>query len=596
MSLEEKIQQVPERPGVYLYKDDSGRVIYVGKALVLKHRVRSYFQAGARHSPKTLALVARIRDLETIVTGSELEALILESNLIKRHRPRYNIILRDDKSYPYLKLTLDEEYPRLLVSRRPHTDKSRYYGPYVSAGAMRETLRLIHRHLGIRQCNIEIDRKRPRPCLYYDLHQCGAPCVSWGETKEQYQEHARQARLLLEGREDGLAEGLKKDMAAASEARDYEEAARLRDSLRAVQFVQTRQRVVFPDARDMDVIAMAYQGNPDSGDGGQEAPDGEEAGRDPASGPRPEPAIQIFFIRNGKLMDRQVCRLSNLEGSEPGEALESFVVQYYSGGVYVPEEVVLQHPVEEEAGLAQWLSRRRGSRVALTCPKRGEKLQLVRMVEQNAREVLRQDEMELQRRAGQAAARQRQEALLELQEVFQLPHPPHRIEGFDISHIQGSHTVASMVVAEDGFPKRSDYRKYKIRTVEGVDDFASMREVVGRRYRRVLDEKLPMPDLIMIDGGRGQLGAAMEALRGLNLDHLPAVGLAKRLEEFFLPGRLESVRLTERSPGRLLMQRLRDEAHRFAITFHRQLRSKAISLSELDEVEGLGPKTKKRLL
>jgi len=568
---ESELTNLPLKPGVYLYKDDTGKVIYVGKAVNLRHRVRSYFQAGAKHSPKTQVMVQRIRNLETIVTTSELEALILESNLIKRYRPRYNVVLRDDKSYPYLKLTTEETYPRLLVSRRPHEDKNRYYGPYVSAGAMRESLRLIHKNLGIRQCNIEIDRKRPRPCLYYDLHQCAAPCVAWGESQEQYQEHVRQVRLLLEGRQDALAMDLEERMVKASESQQYEEAARMRDSLRALQVVQSKQKIVFPDARDMDVIALALKESKDA-------------------------CIQVFFIRGGKLIDRQTCHLSNLESSDPGEALESFLVQYYSSGAYVPAEILLQHALEESDGMAEWLAKRRGSRVTLTAPQRGEKLALVKMVEENARELFKNEDSQIQEKIGPAAARDRQAALLELQEVFQLPSLPRRIEGFDISHIQGSFTVASMVVAEDAFAKRSDYRKYKIKGVEGVDDFASMHEVVFRRYRRLLDEKAELPDLIMIDGGKGQLSAALKALKELNLDHLFIFGLAKRLEEFFLPGESQSVRLPERSPGRLLVQRLRDEAHRFAIQYHRSLRSKAISRSELDEVKGIGAATKQKLL
>jgi excinuclease ABC subunit C len=566
------LSNLPQKPGVYLYKDEGGKVLYVGKAVNLRHRVRSYFQEGARHSAKTIALVEKVRQYETIVTTSELEALILESNLIKRYRPRYNIILRDDKSYPYLKLTTGEEYPRLLVSRRPHEDKNRYYGPYVSAWSMRETLRLIHKNLGIRQCNIEIDRKRPRPCIYYDLHQCAAPCVNWGETKEQYQEHVREVRLLLEGRQDSLASELEQRMNAAAEKQEYEEAARLRNSLRALQVVQARQKIVFPEARDVDVVALAF------GPGKEK----KEAG------------IQIFFIRGGKLVDRQTRNLTNLEAADPSEALESFLVQYYSGSVYVPQEVILQHPLDEPDGMAEWLSKRRGSKVTLTFPQRGEKLALVKMVEENAKELFKPEPMV--GRSGTAPAKDREAALKELQQVFKLPDPPQRIEGFDISHIQGSFTVASMVVAEDGWPHRSEYRKYKIKSVQGVDDFASMREVVGRRYKRLLDENRPMPDLVLIDGGRGQLNAAMAALTELNLTHLPVFGLAKRLEEFYLPNKVETVQLSERSPGRLLVQRLRDEAHRFAITFHRSLRSKELRHSELDDLEGVGPATKKKLL
>jgi excinuclease ABC subunit C len=375
-------------------------------------------------------------------------------------------------------------------------------------------------------------------------------------------------------------------MARASEALQFEAAARLRDSIQAVETVRARQAVVLPEPRDVDVAALAFRQT-----GFADAAAEGESGR-----LRTEACVQLFFIRAGKLCDRQVFRLSNLEGADPGEVLEAFITQYYAAGALVPEEVVLQHPVAEPGVMADWLSARRGQRVRLTVPQRGEKLALVRLVEENARQSLEAAARAANAAPAEAPARDLQSGLEELKQVFGLPGPPRRIEGFDISHVQGSHTVASMVVMLDGRAAPSEYRRYRIKTVKGVDDFASMREVVGRRYRRVLDEGLPLPDLVMIDGGKGQLGAALAALKALGLERLPAFGLAKRLEEFFVPGREASIRLGERSAGRLMVQRLRDEAHRFAIAYHRRLRSKAISLSELDEVPGLGPALKKRLL
>jgi excinuclease ABC subunit C len=579
-ALRQALDRVPEDPGCYLYKDDHGKVIYVGKAINLRRRVFQYFQDRADLTPKNRILVNNIRGLETVVVGSEMEALVLEENLIKRYRPRYNILWKDDKRYPYLQLTLSEEYPRLLVTRRPHQTKDRFFGPFVHVGAMRETLRLVHRHLGLRQCDIEIDRKLERPCLYYDLHQCEAPCVKWGETKDHYQEHVRQTQQLLEGREDGLLEQLAERMRLASEAQQFEEAARWRDSLKAVEMVREKQRVVLPEPKDVDVIALA---------------EGEGAS-----------AVKVFFIRGGKLVDWQDCRLANTEAAQPGEVLDAFVQQFYAGAAAVPQEVLLSHAIPENEALRQWLAGKRGGRVELLVPQRGGKADLIRLCEANAREMLREEDGDDRRfgeRRGpqgapalQAAARNVQAALAQLQKVFRLKAPPLRIDGFDISHFQGSFTVASMVVAVDGKPARGEYRKYKVKTVEGVDDFASMEEVVERRYRRVKEEGGPWPDLIMIDGGKGQLSAAMKALARLELAHLPVFGLAKRFEEFFVPGRLESVRLSERDPGRLLIQRLRDEAHRFAITFHRQLRSKALAHSALDDVDGVGPAMKKRLL
>ena len=577
-ALRQALDKVPEDPGCYLYKDEAGKVIYVGKAVNLRRRVFQYFQERADLTPKNRLLVAQIRSFETVVVGSEMEALVLEENLIKRYRPRYNILWRDDKRYPYLQLTLSEDYPRLLVTRRPHQTKDRFFGPFVHVSAMREALRLVHRHLGVRQCDIVIDRKLERPCLYYDLHQCEAPCVKWGETLEQYQEHARQAQLLLEGRQDGLLHELAGRMEAAAAAQKYEEAARWRDSLRAVELVRQRQRVVLAEPKDVDVVALA------------EAADNSAA-------------VKVFFIRGGKLTDWQDCRLANAEAAEPGEMLGAFVKQFYAGASAVPQELLLSHAIEDAEALRQWLTAKRGTRVEVAVPQRGGKADLLRLCEANAREMLREEE-DAGRRFGErrgpqaqvSAARDLSAGLAQLQKVFRLAAPPGRIDGFDISHFQGSHTVASMVVALDGRPARGEYRRYKVKTVAGVDDFASMQEVVGRRYARVKAEGGPWPDLIMIDGGKGQLGAAMKALALLELQHLPVFGLAKRFEEFFVPHRVDSIRLSERDPGRLLIQRLRDEAHRFAITFHRELRAKAITHSRLDDVAGVGPAMKKRLL
>jgi excinuclease ABC subunit C len=580
--LRELLDAVPESPGCYLYKNEQGKVIYVGKAINLRRRVFQYFQERADLTPKNRILVSQIDHFETVVVGTEVEALILEENLIKKYRPRYNVMWRDDKRYPYLQLTLSEPYPRLLVTRRPYlAQKDRYFGPFVHVSAMRETLRLVHRNLGIRQCDIVIDKKLERPCLYYDLHQCDAPCVKWGETLEQYGEHVKQTQLLLEGKGDNLTDELQKRMQAAAEAEQFEAAARWRDGLRAFALVQEKQRVVLSEPKDMDVIAMVTE----EGEGGATLG-----------------AVKVFFIRGGKLVDWQDCRLSNVDPDDLGAAMGAFVPQFYGGASAVPAEVLLSHPVEEPEILRQWLSQKRGTRVELNIPQRGQKSQLIQMVQANAREMVKDDDRRFGERQKEAlnktpAGRDIEGALEQLKEVLSLPEKPLRIDGFDISHFQGSQTVASMVVMMDGRPAPHEYRKYKIKTVAGVDDFASMEEVVGRRYRRVLDEGLPLPDLVMIDGGKGQLSAAMKAVAALGLtDKLRLIGLAKRFEEIFVPGRVESLRLDERSPGRLLIQRLRDEAHRFAITFHRSLRAKALVHSALDDIPGVGPAMKKRLL
>jgi excinuclease ABC subunit C len=584
--LRQLLDAVPEAPGCYLYKNTQGKVIYVGKAINLRRRVYQYFQERADLTPKNRILVSQIDHFETVVVGSELEALILEENLIKKYRPRYNVLWRDDKRYPYLQLTLSEPYPRLLVTRRPYlSQKDRYFGPFVHVSAMRETLRLVQRNLGIRQCDIVIDKKLERPCLYYDLHQCDAPCVRWGETQEQYAEHVRQAQLLLDGRGDNLTIELQRRMQAAAEGERFEEAARWRDGLRAFELVQQKQRVVLNEQKDMDVIAMVTE----EGQGGSTLG-----------------ALKVFFIRGGKLIDWQDCRLANVDPDDPGAALGAFVQQFYGGASAVPNEVLLSHAVEEPELLRQWLSQKRGTRVELSAPQRGEKSKLIQLVQANAREMVTAADLDQARKFGErrrealpmvTAGRDIDGALDQLKDVLGLPERPKRIDGFDISHFQGSQTVASMVVMEDGRPARNEYRKYKIKTVTGVDDFASMEEVVLRRYKRVLEEGLPLPDLVMIDGGKGQLSAAMKAVHALGLDgRLHLIGLAKRFEEIFVPGRVESLRLDERSPGRLLIQRLRDEAHRFAITFHRSLRAKALVHSALDDIPGVGPAMKKRLL
>ena len=581
--LRQLLDAVPEAPGCYLYKNTEGKVIYVGKAINLRRRVYQYFQERADLTPKNRILVSQIDHFETVVVGSEMEALILEENLIKKYRPRYNVMWRDDKRYPYLQLTLSEPYPRLLVTRRPYqAAKDRYFGPFVHVSAMRETLRLVHRNLGIRQCDIVIDRKLERPCLYYDLHQCDAPCVRWGETQEQYAEHVRQAQLLLDGRGDNLSDELQRRMQAAAEGERFEEAARWRDGLRAFELVQQKQRVVLNEQKDVDVIAMVTE----EGQGGSTLG-----------------AVKVFFIRGGKLVDWQDCRLANVDPDDPGAALGAFVQQFYGGASAVPNEVLLSHPVEEPELLRAWLSQKRGTRVELNVPQRGQKSQLIQLVQANAMEMIKDDPSARKfgdrRDAGplKSAGRDIDGALDQLKDALGLPERPLRIDGFDISHFQGSQTVASMVVMIDGRPARNEYRKYKIKTVTGVDDFASMEEVVGRRYSRVLAEGLPLPDLVMIDGGKGQLSAAMKAVHALGLTNkLRLIGLAKRFEEIFVPGRVESLRLDERSPGRLLIQRLRDEAHRFAITFHRSLRAKALVHSALDDIPGVGPAMKKRLL
>src|SRR6266550_3054025 len=556
VTLAEKLKEIPVSAGVYLYKDSAGKIIYIGKAKRLRSRVRSYFQARP-FDRKTEALVKQIADVEVIVTDNEVEALILEATLTKKHKPRYNVNLKDDKSYPHLKLTINEPFPKAVITRRIQKDGALYFGPFLPASLARKTIDVINRTFQLRTCDIEIDGKAPRPCLEYHIKRCLGPCVKGLCTPEQYQEAVRDVRLLLEGRNTELADTLEERMGQASGEMRYEMAAKYRDLRKTVIKLSEQQKMATSPERDVDIFAYYREGR--------------------------LLALQLFTMREGNIVGRREFFWEDLpeDDFDPGSFLGEVLAQYYATD-YVPKEIHVPVDFEDRELLEKALTARKGRRVKIHYSQRGEKRDLIDLGEKNAKlafeqrfRVLKPD-MKL--------------VLEELQETLELPHFPARIESFDVSNIQGAENVAGMVVCENGKMNRSQYRKFRIRTVEGSNDVASMREVVFRRYRRVLDEGKPLPDLIMIDGGKGQLGAAASAMQKLGLGHLKVFGLAKRLEEFYLPGRIDTVRLAERSPGRLLIQRLRDEAHRFAITFHRSLRSKAIATSELDGIRGVGPK------
>ena len=554
----EKLQMLPDSPGVYIMKDAQGKIIYVGKAIVLKNRVRQYFQSGKNHSPKVRAMVARIADFETILTGSEVEALILECNLIKKHRPHYNISLKDDKSYPYLKVTVQEDYPRAFITRRILKDGARYFGPYTNAGALHESLRLLRRLFPLRSCkHMDVDR----PCLEYHIHRCLAPCT--GEVdREEYAAMIREVCLFMEGRTEAVEKELARRMADAAEALQFELAARLRDQLRAVRKIAEKQRIV-TGSGDQDALGMARS----------------ELGV----------CVQIFFIRGGKMVGREHFLLSGA-GEESDEAvLSAFLKQYYHQAAFVPREVLLPCGLEEQPLLEEWLSGRKKSHVQVLCPQRGTKRDIVNMAEGNAAKYLADEAARLKQANAQTVG-----AMEELGRYLRLAKPPRRMECFDISHIQGSETVASMVVFEDGLPKKSDYRRFKIRSAEGKpDDFLSMREVTSRRYGKAAPEELP--DLIIIDGGKGQLSSALEIIRGAGHLTVPVVGLAKQFEYIFTEGESDPVILPRQSQALYLVERIRDEAHRFAITYHRKLRGKRNMVSVLDHIEGIGPKRRKLL-
>lgn len=562
VDFQSKLAHLPSSPGVYLFKNEQGEIIYIGKAAVLADRVRSYFQKGADHSPKTSLLVSHITDVETMVTRSELEALILESNLVKRHKPRFNIVLRDDKQYPYVRLPIKDDFPRLSIVRRVHKDGALYYGPYTPANALRETLKVIKHVFPLATCTIEIDGTADRACIEFEIKRCMAPCTG-NQSKEEYHQIVKQVRHFLEGRDHELLDDLRARMEAAAEREEFEEAARLRDRLFKVERMLEKQRITQTSVTDQDVIGLARQG----------------AAVD----------LQILFVRGGLLIGRKDFFWPQSASVPDEELVHSAIEQFYNKDGQPPREVLVPTDLEDAALIQQWLSDKRGESVRVRSPERGSKHQLVLLAEENATAAVAdhlRDE-ELDRQAGE-----------ELKRLLRLEKAPRRIEGFDISNTMGNQSVASMVVWEDGQMKKADYRRFKIQTVTGANDFASIREVVTRRYGR--EENLAQPDLILIDGGLGQLAAALEGLKETGSQGLPILGLAKargdKEERVFLAGRKNPILLRPQSPSTHLLQRIRDEAHRFAITFHRRLRGKSLVGSKLDQVIGIGEIRRNHLL
>jgi excinuclease ABC subunit C len=561
VALAEKLAQLPLRPGVYLFKDAEGAVLYVGKARVLRDRVRSYFQSARPLELHKTRLVEEIADLDLVVTDTEMEALALENNLIKRHKPRYNARLRDDKNHPYLKLTLSEDYPRLHVVRRPAEDGSAYGGPYIPASLARKTASVVHRLIGVRSCKEALNGRRPRACLQYQIKRCLAPCVAELCSPERYRKACQDARLLLEGRVDEVIGRLGTEMEVAADGERYEEAATRRDQIRALERLEAPQKITTTEIEERDLVAVHAEGE--------------------------RAALQVFLVRDGKVVARDAYLLDRV--TEPERLLATALQQYYADGRYVPREILVAEALEEATLLEEWLSARRGAGVRLHVPQRGEKRRLLDLVIRNARLAF---ELEWKQ-----PRRQSEELLRALGDLLDLEQEPRRIECFDISNIQGSDVVASMVAFVDGLPRKSDYRKFRIRGLAGTaDDFASMREVVERRYRRLLEEGKELPDLVLIDGGKGQLGAAVAALDELGLGDQAVASLAKKEELIFLRGRAEPIALPRSSPLLQLVQRVRDEAHRFAVGFHRQARKARTLQSELDGIPGVGPARRRQLL
>ena len=623
--MNEKIQSVlnslPHKPGIYLMKDAQGNILYVGKAISLYNRVRSYFQESTDLSPKNRSMVAKVDDIEFLVVKNEVEALVLESNYIKQYRPRYNVLMRDDKSYPYIKVSLTEDFPRVYRVRSFQRDGNRYFGPYTNSGAVDATLDLLNKLFAFRTCRYDAStwappvnkesppgwkqKLLPRPCTQYYIHRCIAPCVAYA-SREEYDTVIKQVILFLEGKHDEVVKSLQEKMHEAAENLNFEEAARIRDRIQAVERVLEKQRIISTEGQDdQDVIAFASSED--------------------------ETCVMTFFFRNGKLIGREFFILQGTRDSSPGEVMTSFLQQFYESSPHIPPEIVIEAEPDDRAVILAWLREKRKGAVTITTPKRGEKLRLIEMVKQNAQEVLEQ-----QRIKWLTDSQKTQLALEELQEALNLAAPPQRIECYDISNTQGTNSVGAMVVFESGRPKPSEYRRFKIKSVEGPNDFASHQEVLRRRFRHAgmqsttrnedsadlegqfiaasedgtaetgtpgvpgapgaqFQHDWAMPDLIIIDGGKGQLSAAMEVLQELHID-IPTVGLAKENEEIFIPGSPDPIILPRSSQALYLVQRIRDEAHRFGITYHRKLRSDRTFKSVLDEIPSIGPKRKQALM
>jgi excinuclease ABC subunit C len=560
-ALDEKLGRLPDRPGVYLYKDAKGQVIYVGKASSLRSRVRSYFQDSRAHDAKTDALVKQIRDLEYLVTDNELEALMLEANLVRRHRPRYNIILRDDKHYPFLRLTTDEPFPRLLVARRVKNDGSTYYGPFYPATAMRETLRLTRQLFPLRTCSITIDGRLERPCLQYAIGRCNAPCTGW-ETAEGYARTVRDVQRFLEGKDEDLVLELTRQMEEAAAQLKFERAGVLRDQIQSLKKVRERQKIISTDEVDQDVVGVVRQGG--------------------------EACVELFFVRKGRLVGQEAFFFDKVAGATDGEILSAFLRQFYGRDVRPAPEILVSEDVADADLVTEWLSGLAGRRVQVTAPQRGGKREFVAMAEQNAA-------IALQNRLLARGNRQ-QIVQEELRTALGLPGPPNRIEGYDISHVQGSEQVGSLVAWENGDMKKDDYKRFRIKTVSGSDDLAALGEVLRRRFSRALEESSVLPDLVLIDGGRGQLTAGLKALEGLGLDWLPVIALAKQREEVYRPDDVDPLLLDPTSPALQTLQKIRDEAHRFAVTYHKKLRTRRTIQSVLDAIPGVGPTIRTELL
>ena len=563
----EQLKQLPDSPGVYLMKDAQGNIMYVGKAANLSHRVRSYFGAKQNLSPKIERMVARVSELEFYVTSSEQEALILELNLIKMHHPRYNVRLKDDKTFPYLKIDLNEDWPRVYITRRLQQNGGYYFGPFASVKSLRQTLKIIKEIFPFRSCSKTITGVDPRGCLEYYIGRCAAPCVG-AISKQEYARVIKEIIQFLEGKQEKVIRELRTEMAKAAEELNFEKAARFRDRIQAAEKVIEGQRIATKVMGEEDVIAFAQE--------------------------KDQACVQVFFIRNNKLTGRETFVLQGTQYEKPGQIMANFIKQFYNSSPYVPPLILLQYPVEDTATITGWLQSKRGSKVSIEVPHRGSKKQLMDTVAANAEQGLEQLKIR-----QFATPKELDEALAEIKRELNLTRLPLRMEGYDISNIQGAAAVGSMVVFENGKPKQAHYRRFKIKTVPAANDYAMLHEVLVRRFKRAGDASdtwAILPDLVLIDGGKGQLNAALEAMTEVGAKSVTAIGLAKENEEIFVPGKSEPIVLARSSPGLKLLQRLRDEAHRFALNYHQKVRKRQTFTSALDAIPGIGPKRKRALL
>ena len=580
-NIQEELKKLPDKPGVYIMHDKDDTIIYVGKAIILKNRVRSYFRESANHSPKIAKMVSLVDRFEYIVTDSELEALVLENNLIKEHRPKYNTMLKDDKTYPYIKVTVSDIYPRILFSREMKKDKSKYFGPYTSAGAVKDTIELINKLYKLRTCNRKLpkDAGKERPCLNYYIHQCKAPCQNW-ISPEEYKKQVDEALEFLNGNYGKILKELQQKMEIASENLEFEEAASYRDLLNSVKQVAQKQKITDSEGEDRDVIALAKD--------------------------QQDAVVQVFFVRNGRLIGREHFYMTNVAEDTEGQILESFVKQFYAGTPFIPKESLIQEELEEAKVISEWLSGKRGNKVWLRFPKKGTKEKLVDLAARNAAMVLSQDKERIKREEGRTIGAVKEIAsLLGMEKIV-------RMEAFDISNISGFENVGSMVVYEKGKPKKSDYRKFKIKSVSGPDDYGCMKEVLTRRFVHGMEESKELkeknieeqfgsftrfPDLLLMDGGKGQVNIALQVLEELKLN-IPVCGMVKddnhRTRGLYYNN--EEIPIDKHSEGFKLITRVQDEAHRFAIEYHRSLRSKEQVHSVLDDIPGIGPARRKALM